>query len=112
VLAAAGRGLVVVTAGRAEAQVTYTFGTINVPGASFVIASGINNSGQIVGGYDDASGYAHGFLDTGGFFTTINVPGASTTYAYGINDSGQIVGGYDDAYGFLATPSPNPRPSP
>jgi probable HAF family extracellular repeat protein len=68
-------------------------------------ASGINNSGDIVGSYSDASGnHQHGFLYTGGIFTTIDVPGAPYTEAYGINDSGSIVGFYLDAeryHGFL-----------
>jgi probable HAF family extracellular repeat protein len=61
---------------------------------------GINDAGQVVGYYGDATGY-HGFVDTGGTFTTFNdplgVPGA--TFAQGINDSGQIVGVYSDSAG-------------
>jgi probable HAF family extracellular repeat protein len=61
--------------------------------AFFTSANGINNRGQIVGTFHDASG-EHGFLDTGGSFTTIDVPGAlfPGTLARGINDNGQIVG--------------------
>src|SRR5215467_646140 len=76
----------------AVADVQYSFTTIDVPGAINTQAFGINDSGQIVGFFDDALG-GHGFvLDTGGNFTTIDVPGASSTRAFGINDSGQIVG--------------------
>jgi probable HAF family extracellular repeat protein len=67
-------------------------------------ATGINNSGQIVGFFVDAT--VHGFfLDVGGSFTTIDVPGATSTSAFGINDSGQIMGIFFDttgtSHGFL-----------
>jgi uncharacterized membrane protein len=38
------------------------FTTIDVVGASFTFAFGINDRGQIVGGYGDAQGTIHGFL--------------------------------------------------
>ncbi len=65
-------------------------------------ALGINNSGQIVGLFGDASG-THGFLDAGGSFTTIDVSRTTGTAAFGINDSGQIVGlfGHRLAHSFL-----------
>jgi len=37
------------------------------------VAYGINNSGQIVGSYTNASG-AHGFLLSGGTYTTLDDP--------------------------------------
>src|SRR6266498_4554125 len=79
-----------------------TFTTIDVPGARLTQASGINNRGQIVGWYDDASGGEHGFLldETG--FTTIDVPGAGLTATDGINDRNQIVGGYIGPSGILS----------
>jgi probable HAF family extracellular repeat protein len=97
----------------AFADSIYSFTSIDVPGASFTYAHGINDSGQIVGGFDDATGTAHGFLDTGGSFTTIDVPGATNTFANGINNSGQIVGSFTDGrtnHGFLATPTVVPEP--
>ena len=82
----------------------YTLTTLNVPGASSTIASGINNSGQIVGQYSNTGG-THGFLLSGGVYTTLDAPGAISTEAYGINDAGQIVGQYSDntggTHGFL-----------
>jgi uncharacterized membrane protein len=74
--------------GRAHATI-YSFTTIDVPGATSTSAYGINDSGQIVGSYNNNS---HGFLDTAGTFTTIDVPGAFITVASGINNSSQIVG--------------------
>ena len=90
-----------------------TFTPIDVPSASSTAAFGINATGQIVGGFTDATG-SHGFLDTGGVFTLIDVPGASLTRTFGINATGQIVGGFTDAtgsHGFLATPVAVPAPS-
>jgi uncharacterized membrane protein len=70
----------------------FAFTQIDVPGAQITQALGINDSGQIVGLFVDATGL-HGFLrDTDGSFTPIDVPGADRTEAHGINDSGQIVG--------------------
>ena len=54
-------------------------------------AYGINDTGQIVGTYFNASG-SHGFLKDGSTYTTLDVPGATDTQAFGINDTGQIVG--------------------
>ena len=85
--------------GQAIAQPTYVYTTIDVPGSTNSQAAGINNSGQIVGGYF-AGGRNHGFLLSGGVYTTLDVPGSAGTTALGINDSGQIVGFYD-SHGFL-----------
>jgi probable HAF family extracellular repeat protein len=70
-------------------SVSYT--TLDVSGATLTNAYGINNSGQIVGSFNDSSG-SHGFLKNGSTYTPFDYPGATSTTAYGINDSGQIVG--------------------
>jgi probable HAF family extracellular repeat protein len=57
-------------------------------------AFGINNRGQIVGQYGDASGRIHAFLLADGVFTTIEAPGAINTNASDINERGQVVGFY------------------
>jgi probable HAF family extracellular repeat protein len=84
----------------------YWFTTIDVPGAGVTIANAINSSGQIVGYFQDATGY-HGFIYTGGTFTAINDPNATEgTFPSGINDEGQIVGHFETAtgsQGFLDT---------
>lgn len=90
-----------------------TFTTIDFPGAVDTVECcsailNINDEGQIVGGYMDASGTGHGFLLKGGTFTTIDFPGAVYTEALGINARGRIVGEYVDAtnlrsHGFLLT---------
>ena len=70
-------------------------------------AGGINNSGQIVGGYF-ANSKNHGYLDTAGVFSTVDFPDANNgSVAIRINNVGQIVGAYLDAnsqvHGFLNT---------
>ena len=58
---------------------------------------GINNLGQMVGGYFDATqDVQHGFLADANTFTTIDFPGSSSTWLNGINDRGQMVGSYAD----------------
>src|SRR5262249_42133866 len=66
---------------------------VDVPRVRFTYANGINNSGQIVGSYDDPFiAHSHGFLLDNGVFTYFDAPDAILTEAYGINNSGQIVG--------------------
>jgi len=77
----------------------YTFTTLDVPGASFTYAFGINDAGQIVGDYYDGSRY-HGFLLSEGQYTIIKVLSAVGTFAHGINNAGQIVGSYFDGSRF------------
>jgi probable HAF family extracellular repeat protein len=80
------------------------------------LVSGINDAGQIVGAYSDASGKFHGFLYSGGAYTTIDDPLVDSINgdgAYDINNSGQIVGYYNIGsvtQGFLEVTTPNPPP--
>jgi uncharacterized membrane protein len=87
---------------QASADPAYTFSTFSVPGASYTYAHGINDAGQVVGYYGDATSL-HNFVDTSGSFSTVNVPDAT---ASGINATGQVVGTYSDGtrlYGFVDT---------
>ena len=89
---------------------SYSFTTLNAPGAVKTIAYSINAFGQVAGYYLDASNNYHAFVESNGVFTTLNVPGAYGTYAQSINDSGQVVGWNIDANGyivdsFVATPN-------
>jgi uncharacterized membrane protein len=88
---------VVTSTGKAAAP-SYTFTNVDFPGAVSTNASGINDSGQIVGTYytNPAGGPIHGFLLSGGAYTSIDFPNAAQTEANGINASGQIVGVYFD----------------
>jgi probable HAF family extracellular repeat protein len=87
--------LLLATVPLALAQGTYT--QIDVPGAIQTALQGVDNAGDIVGYYEDASATFHGFLLSGGTYTTIDYPGAVSTDPTGVNDAGQVVGvGYDD----------------
>jgi uncharacterized membrane protein len=79
----------------------FTFTSVDVPGASNTIATGINARGAIVGIYYDSAGIEHGFLRKNGNFSTVDVPGSLVgvsgtlqTEANGINAAGEIVGDY------------------
>lgn len=86
----------------AAGQVRFT--TIDFPGASATYALGINPEGDIVGGFEDDSGY-HAFILRNGSFTSFDYPGATWTEARGISPQGDVVGmyGLDDntVHGFL-----------
>jgi hypothetical protein len=60
---------------------------------------GINNRGEIVGGYLDTDFNEHAYLLSGGQYTTIDPPDSSgfVAEADGINARGQIVGSYLDS---------------
>jgi probable HAF family extracellular repeat protein len=72
------------------------FASFDVPGARLTRPIDVNNSGVIVGRYDDQNGAQHGFVLNRGVVTTIDFPGAVLTIAQGINDLGQIVGSFQD----------------
>lgn len=59
-------------------------------------ASGLNDSGQMVGIYAVSLGpYFYGYILNGSTFETLNVPGSvSGTFPTGINDLGEVVGYY------------------
>ena len=82
-----------------HASAARTFTPIEVPGATFTTAIGINARGQIVGSFTDARGVRRGFLLDRGMFTPIDVPGAAATTAFGITEQGQIVGFFIDTEG-------------
>jgi len=76
------------------------YSTIDFPGASETVATGISDTGDVVGWYQLA-GSDHGFLRHAGTFTTIDYPAASSTMLAGINKAGTIVGNHDSLYGFI-----------
>ena len=84
----------------AAAQSGYTITDLGSPaGAASSYAAGVNNSGQIVGRYDTAYGYA-AFVYSNGKMTDLgNIdiygdPYHTTAAASSVNDSGQIVGAF------------------
>jgi hypothetical protein len=62
-----------------------------IPGASDTLPYAINNRGDIVGGYRDATGW-HGFIQSHEVTQTVDFPGALNTIITGINDRGELVG--------------------
>lgn len=70
----------------------------DVPEATRTIAIDINDSGQIVGVFEDAFGL-HGFLKDGDTFEQIDFPGAEATFVKGINNLGHMVGSYESETG-------------
>ena len=86
----------VLLAGQAHAD-SYTITNIDVPGAAYTHARGINNAGQVTGFYNVA--YATrtlSFVDSNGAFTTLDAPNqAYSISALGISNSGQLVGSTD-----------------
>src|SRR5690242_5293629 len=69
-----------------------SYSSIDYPGASATFANDINDAGQVVGTYRDASGAAHGFVLQNGIYSPLDFPGSPETFANGINDLGEIVG--------------------
>ena len=72
----------------------FSLSTIEVPNARSTTVFGINNKGELVGNFVDATGVSRGFLLRSGTFTTIDHPGAGRTAARGINDAGDVVGNW------------------
>ena len=85
-----------------------SFTKFTVPGSTTTFGAGINDSGTLVGYFNDSAGQ-HGFVYMGGQFTTLDATGALGTRAAGINGSGTVVGFFDDsnagAHGFVAVQS-------
>lgn len=75
----------------ASASSLYNFKTIDFLGETETAVSSINNSGQLVGTFNDGES---AFLFDGKEFTAFKPPGAGEVYIPGINDVGQIVGSF------------------
>ncbi len=86
-----------------------TYTAITVPGATLVTPMGVNNLGQVVGGYSTGTDYdvfsfgssnsfditgvtQSGFYYSGGSVSTVAPQGSELIQASGINDSGSVVG--------------------
>jgi uncharacterized membrane protein len=80
---------------------TFTFGLVDYPRSQIGAAYGINDSGKIVGGYNNTNVMEytsdHGFELKDNKYETIDYPGALQTDTFGINKSGEIVGSFVDS---------------
>src|SRR6516162_1561253 len=77
-------GICVQAAAAREDNGKATFAVIDVPGARFTGAFGINSARKIAGFYGDSvesGGITHGFLLDRGALTSIDFPGATFTSA-------------------------------
>jgi len=69
------------------------FRIIDIPGATGIFATDINNQGAIVGYFDDPDFHQHGFVEFDRFIGQIDVPDSDDlTVAAGINNRNEIVG--------------------
>jgi probable HAF family extracellular repeat protein len=77
-----------------------SYTTLDDPSCGDTVGRGINDSGEIVGSCDNATGQ-HGFLYNGSTYSLFDDPDAGpfATIALGINNSGQTVGYYINATG-------------
>jgi probable HAF family extracellular repeat protein len=80
----------------------FTF--LQFPGSVFTQALGLNNDGEIVGCFRDATGNTHGFLYNiaAATYQQVDDPhavGPGGTVINGLNDNGPIVGFFTDANG-------------
>jgi hypothetical protein len=80
-----------------------TFTEYDVPSAVQTNLLGINELGDLTGGFDpDGSGVFQGFIDRGGSITSFGVPAAVSTFTYELNDTRWLaVGYYIDGTGIL-----------
>lgn len=86
------------TGQKAYSQSGGVFTNINslLPSNTDSQATGLNNSGKIVGFYMPTASTSIGFLDTSGSISTVDPFSSLFTQALGVNDSGEIVGFYVD----------------
>lgn len=64
-------------------------------------ATGVNNTGEVVGFYQNGAGNFSAFTDIGGAIKSFEALGSLSTQALGVNDLGQIVGDYVDVVGVM-----------
>jgi len=81
-------------------RLTFKFSTADVRG-EYQTQVEINNNGEMVGYYQDAKGYSHGYTLNGKKLTRQNHPKGTNTLATGTNFNGpvKIVGSYKNSSG-------------
>ena len=82
-------------------QATGVFTAIKIPGDVSTQATGISNTGDIVGFGKDAAGVTTSWLLHAGHLTAYQFPGGTNTQAFGVNDHDEIVGSYLDGAGVM-----------
>jgi uncharacterized membrane protein len=84
---------------------TFTFGVVAFPRSQVSGIWGINDSGKIVGGYNNLNieiyTADHGYELKGDKFSTLDYPGVTASEAFSINKKGEIVGAFADSSGYL-----------
>ena len=66
--------------------------TIDVPGSSGTVASGINDAGVVAGYYRLGRNFISFVRSLDGILTSFDAPGSNFTKATGVNDAGEIAG--------------------
>jgi hypothetical protein len=102
-----------------NATVFVPFNVTGTTSTTNVIATGINNYGDVVGTATPVSGVCTGSVTVGWYYTdfgyqTFCVGGSSNTQALSLNDNDGIVGSYDDSlgtHGFLISGSITSKPN-
>lgn len=82
-------------------QATGKFKAVTPPGGGSVVATAINDAGDIAGIIMTSSSQTNGFIEKNGQFSVLSFPGGSSTQPFGINKHDQMVGSYLDGGGVL-----------
>lgn len=82
---------------------TFNFGVIAYPRSRISVLTGINDSGRMVGGYNNTELNIyladHGYELKGNTFSPVDYPGALQTEVEGINGGGAMAGDFEDSSG-------------
>ena len=79
---------------------TYTFETIDVPGAEILVLTASSDFEDYAGNARSADGQKEvGFTLIDGVFTTYDFPGSKNTYFYALGNDGRAAGYYEDSEG-------------
>ena len=88
------------TAAQVDADATYTFESIEVPGVDFLELTASSDFEDYAGNTKSEDGTKTvGFTLIDGVFTTYDFPGSQNTYFYALGNNGQAAGHYQDSNG-------------
>ena len=96
-----GQTAITVTGGPVFTSPVFHYINALLPANTNSQATGVNNSGEVVGFYENAMGDFSAFSDIMGTITSFQFPGSVSTQALGLNNLGEIVGDYLDAMGVM-----------